>query len=147
MDRGLLSRVAPLVQERMKQLDEAPYRVAYFFKDVEFEDGEFERSLGFEGVEHALERASKLIGSMDSYTAAALETELRTLGEELGLSGRRFFGALRAALTGRKATPPLFDTMEVLGRDTCVRRIDSALELLKEARTSASAGAASPTGE
>ena len=147
VDRGLLSKVAPLVQERMKQLDEAPYRVAYFFRDVEYEEGEFERSLGFEGVEHALESASKLLGSMDSYTAAALETELRALGEELGLSGRRFFGALRAALTGRKATPPLFDTMEVLGRDTCVRRIDSALELLKEARTSASAGAAGPTGE
>ena len=147
VDMGLLSRVAPLVQERIKTLDEAPYRVAYFFRDVEFEEGEFERSLGFEGVEHALESASKLLDSTDSYTAAALETELRGLGEELGLSGRKFFGALRATLTGRKATPPLFDTMEVLGRDICVRRIDSALELLKETRTSASAGASSPTGE
>ena len=147
VDRELLSRVAPLVQERIKTLDEAPYRVAYFFRDVEFEEGEFDRSLGFEGVEHALESASKLLGSMDSYIASSLETELRALGEELGLSGRKFFGALRAALTGRKATPPLFDTMEVLGRDICVRRIDSALELLKEARTSASAGAASPTAE
>ena len=47
MDRELLARVTPLVQERMKTLDEAPYRVAYFFNDVEFEEGEFERSIGF----------------------------------------------------------------------------------------------------
>ncbi len=137
VDQGLLAKVAPLVQERIKTLDEAPYRVAYFFNDVEFEDGEFEKSLGFEGAEEALKRASDLLRSTETYGASTLETELRALGEDLGLSGRRFFGALRAALTGRKATPPLFDLMEVLGRDICIRRIDSALELLKEVRASA----------
>ena len=137
VDRGLLANVAPLVQERMKTLDEAPYRVAYFFNNVEFEEGEFEKSLGFEGAEEALKRASAQLSSTEPYSASMLETELRALGEELGLSGRKFFGALRAALTGRKATPPLFDMMEVLGRDVCIRRIDSALELLREVRTSA----------
>ena len=137
VNRELLDRVTPLVQERMKTLDEAPYRVAYFFNDVEFEDGEFDRSLGFEGAEDALKRASDLLSSTEPYRASMLETELRALGEDLGLSGRKFFGALRAALTGRKATPPLFDMMEVLGRDICIRRIDSALELLREVRTSA----------
>ena len=147
VDKGLLARITPLVQERMKQLDEAPYRVAYFFKDVEFEEGEFQRSLGFEGAEHALESAGKLLSSMETYSAAVLETELRSLGEELGLSGRRFFGALRAAFTGRKATPPLFDTMEALGRDVCIRRIDAALALLREARPSSASGPSGPTAE
>ena len=147
VDRELLARVTPLVQERVKTLDESAYRIAYFFQDVEFEEEEFERSLVFDGAEGALQRAGALLQSADPYTAAVLETELRALGEEMGLSGRKFFGALRTALTGRKATPPLFDTMEVLGRDICIQRIDSALALLKDARVPAAFGPAEQNAE
>lgn len=147
VNRGLLARVTPLVQERIKTLDEAPYRVAYFFNEVEFEDGEFEKSLSFDGAEHALEKAGVLLQSTEPYTADVLESGLRGLGEEMGLSGRKFFGALRAALTGRKATPPLFDMMEVLGKDTCIHRIDAALALLEDARVPTASASAEPVTE
>ena len=50
----------------------------------------------------------------------------------MGLSARQFFGVLRTAVTGRTAAPPLFETMEVLGRDLVERRLESAAERLDE---------------
>ena len=49
---------------------------------------------------------------------------------EIGVSPRQFFGALRTAVTGRTATPPLFETMEVLGRERVLRRMEWAVERL-----------------
>ena len=51
----------------------------------------------------------------------------------MGLSARQFFGVLRTAVTGRTAAPPLFETMDVLGRDRVLRRLESAADRLDEA--------------
>lgn len=60
-----------------------------------------------------------------------METTLRPLAEELELKTGQLFGTLRVATTGRTAAPPLFQTMEVLGSETCLSRIESALAKLK----------------
>ena len=94
--------------------------------------------MGFEGAEDALQRASDLLRSTEPYSASMLETELRALGEELGFVGAEvLWRPAGRRLPDEKPRPPLFDMMEVLGRDVCIRRIDSALELLREVRTSA----------
>ncbi len=62
--------------------------------------------------------------------ASSLEAVLRTLAAELGLKTGELFGLLRVAVTGRTAAPPLFQTMAVLGRERCLRRIESALSKL-----------------
>ena len=56
---------------------------------------------------------------------------MRPLAEELQLKTGVFFGLLRVAVTGKTATPPLFETMEVLGRERCLKRINKALEKLE----------------
>ncbi len=71
--------------------------------------------------------------SLNSFDEASLETMLRPLAEELGLKAGQLFGALRTAVTGRTATPPLFQTMAVLGKERCLKRIDMALEKLRQA--------------
>ena len=81
----------------------------------------------------ALRRASDEIASAPSFDHEALEALLRGVGAELGLSARQFFGVLRTAVTGRTAAPPLFETMEVLGRDRVLRRLESAADRLDEA--------------
>jgi glutamyl-tRNA synthetase len=58
---------------------------------------------------------------------AGMEDVLRPLAVELGLSNRDFFGALRVAVTGRTASPPLTQTMAVLGKEKCLARIKAAV--------------------
>jgi glutamyl-tRNA synthetase len=60
-----------------------------------------------------------------------MENRLRPLAVELGLKAGQLFGTLRTATTGRTAAPPLFQTMEVLGKAKCISRIEIALEKLK----------------
>ena len=74
-------------------------------------------------------RLSELAGE---WAAEPLEKALRALVAEVDSSTRKLFGALRVALTGRTAAPPLFETMEVLDRDVCLERIGTALERLRE---------------
>ena len=59
-----------------------------------------------------------------------LEAILRPLADELGLKTSMLFGAIRIAVTGRTAAPPLFQTMAVLGRERCVKRMASAIDRL-----------------
>ena len=62
-----------------------------------------------------------------------LEEELRKAAAEMGLSASRYFGHAAAWCSrGRKASPPLFETMEALGKERCVRRIDAALDTLSK---------------
>ena len=64
------------------------------------------------------------------FDAEFLEAVLRPLALELGLKTGQLFGTLRVAVTGRTAAPPLFQTMAVLGRERCLRRIEAALDRL-----------------
>ena len=61
------------------------------------------------------------------------ESLLRGKSEGLALSMRQLFGSLRVAVTGRTATPPLFETMEVLGRERVLSRLQAAIERLSPA--------------
>ena len=55
---------------------------------------------------------------------------MRAAAARLGLTARQFFGTLRVAVTGKDATPPLFETMEVLGRDLVLKRVHEAAHRL-----------------
>ena len=134
VDRDYLVRIAPLVQERLKTLGESADRTAYFFQDeVQYEEGAFEKAMKFEAPEAALGKVLEVAKSLDPFEAGPLEEALRSAASELGLSGRQLFGALRVATTGRQAAPPLFETMEVLGRERCLARIQAAATRLVEA--------------
>jgi glutamyl-tRNA synthetase len=65
-----------------------------------------------------------------TWDATTLEDILRSVAAELNLSTGEFFGLLRAAITGRTAAPPLFQTMAVLGKDKCLKRMKMTLPLL-----------------
>jgi glutamyl-tRNA synthetase len=60
-----------------------------------------------------------------------MEPPMRALADELGLKTGQLFGILRAAVTGQTVSPPLFECMEVVGRETCLARLKQAEELLK----------------
>ena len=68
-----------------------------------------------------------------SFDHSVLEALLREKAEDSSLSMRQLFGSLRVAVTGRTATPPLFETMEVLGRERVLSRLQAAVEMLSQA--------------
>jgi len=70
----------------------------------------------------------------DEEVAKALEGIIRPLAEELGLKTGELFGAIRVAVTGRTAAPPLFRTMAVLGRERCLQRLGNAICRLQAIR-------------
>ena len=129
-----LARVMPLLQERLKTLRDTPDMASYFFTDALDYDPSLLVPKGMErdSAGKALREAHTALEKVADFGSTDIEDALRTLTGELGVSGRQLFSALRVATTGRTAAPPLFDTMEILGRDRCLKRIQRAAEMLEE---------------
>lgn len=125
-------QVMPLIQERAKTLAEVPELVEYFFTDeLDYEtDLLIGKKMTAELTVLALEKSLPELEALASFDEDSLETMLRPLAEKLEMKTGQLFGALRTAVTGRTATPPLFQTMAVLGRETCLKRIEAALSKL-----------------
>ena len=131
VDRDYLLRIVPLIQERLKLVTEAPEMVSYFFEEQPDYDPAnlVQRGMSEEEALNGLRESISSMAEAD-FHAAALEELLRELGERLELTPRRFFGTLRWAVTGRNVSPPLFETMEVLGRERVMSRLRWGLEQL-----------------
>jgi glutamyl-tRNA synthetase len=129
-DRELLHRAAPLVQERMQLLGEAPGLLAFLFTAddaLEFEAD----ALPGDGGPSVLAVATNALKKLDDWTHAAIEATLRgALVDELGLKPRLAFGPLRTAISGRRISPPLFESMELLGKASTLARIARLAERL-----------------
>jgi len=132
LDTDYIGRMLPLVQERVKTLAEVPELVRFFFID---EPGYPADSLIGKGMtdkesRRALEVCQQRLGELESFDTEKLEALLRPLAEELELKTGQLFGTLRVATTGRTAAPPLFETMAVLGKERCLKRIMVAVTKL-----------------
>ena len=132
LDREYLGRIMPLIKERIKRLGESAELTSYFFQEqLTYETQNLiQKGMDHEGAGDALRRAQEVLAALIAFDTPSLEAALRALATELGLSVKQLFGALRVALTGRTASPPLFDIMEVLGRQRCLRRLARAVEHL-----------------
>lgn len=132
VDAERLLPIAPLLQERLKKLDEAAYLTEYFFSDlVEYDPKDLvQKRMDVPSTVDALRRSLETLRGLDGFGPQELETALRTLAEEMGLKAGQVFGTLRVAVTGRAATPPLFDTMAAIGRERCLKRVERAISAL-----------------
>ena len=81
----------------------------------------------------ALRAAKQRLEALPSWDHEAIEPAMRSLAEELRMKAGDLFTPLRVAVTGGPVSPPLFESMEVLGRERCLRRIDAALDVLAKA--------------
>ena len=115
-------KIAPLVQKRLTRLGEFPRYANFYFKaDVEPEDP----SVLDAGV---LGRAQAAFREVERWDAAGIEAVLRRLADELGVNAGQAFQPIRMAVTGAKISPGLFESLELLGRDETLRRLDRALD-------------------
>ncbi len=129
-DAQTLAAAIPLVQERMETLGQAVGMLGFLFVDESSfapDPDDAARMLGAD-AEPVLTAARAALTDLEEWTAPAIETALRAaLIEGLGLKPKVAFGSLRVAVTGRRVSPPLFESIELLGRDRSLVRIDAAL--------------------
>jgi glutamyl-tRNA synthetase len=125
-------QIMPLVLERAKTLAEVPELTQFFFiKELDYDSSLLVgKKITRESTVKALEVAQQRLEQLEMFDNDSLESLLRPLAVELGLKAGQLFGALRTAVTGRVATPPLFQTMAVLGKERCLERIKLALNKL-----------------
>ena len=130
VDQEYLRKIAPLLQERMKSLEESADSTSYFFQaNEQFDTGTLvQRGMDRDSTLSALKAALDDLDAAEDYAPEKLEEMLTVTGENLALSRRQFFGVLRVATTGRAVSPPLFEMMEVMGKDRTVSRVRNALE-------------------
>ena len=128
-----LLQVTPLIQERIKTLSDAPAAAAFFFQ-AELPPYDASELIPQKGDAKmawtVLERAGQVLPAIE-FTHQSLETVLRAAAADIGLKAGQMFQPIRVAVCGRKAAPPLFETMEVLGKETCLRRIRQAIRKLE----------------
>ncbi|MBG7617168.1 MAG: glutamate--tRNA ligase [Chloroflexi bacterium] len=132
LDKDYVVRIAPLVQERIKTLNDVTELTDFLFLDkLDYgTDMLIGKKMDAAITRGALEAAQDKIEASVDFSEEGLENTLRPLAEELGLKAGQLFGALRGAFTGRKVTPPLFGIMLVLGKETCLKRIRTAINIL-----------------
>ena len=138
LDRDYLLRIIPLIQDRARTLgktaqDDGLVQLAEFFfvEELEYEPKSLlGKHLTAEQGRSYLETGINKLTELPDFEPAALENLLRPLSAELGVKTGDFFGLLRTATTGRIAAPPLFQTMAVLGKERCLKRLKVALQKL-----------------
>jgi glutamyl-tRNA synthetase len=123
-DAQLLELAMPLVAERMNKLTEAAPMLGFLFVD----EASFTLVDELDDAGRDVVRAAQeALSGLESWSTADIETALRSkLVEELGLKPRLAFGPVRVAVTGRKVSPPLFESLELLGRDRSLARLSAA---------------------
>lgn len=132
-----LEEIVPLIQPRVEKLEDFVAQSAFFFVgDVDYDAAAraalVPKKREPKEMAAALEVVLTHIDAMPVLAREPVEQMLRGLCEELQMKPKELFMPVRIAVTGRKATPGLFETMEVLGKERCRRRLRAAIELLRQ---------------
>jgi glutamyl-tRNA synthetase len=129
-----LRAITPLIQERIGTLEEAVEIAGFFFRpDVNPRpDQLIGKDMDARSSADAARRARDVIAAAETLEPSLLEPSLRQLADQLKLSAGQLFGILRIAVTGQPVSPPLIETMHVVGKDEVVSRIDRAVNLLEQ---------------
>jgi glutamyl-tRNA synthetase len=135
VDMGKLRAIAPYVQERIKILSEAPEWLAFLFKpEITIEDPAqlVQKKMDVEGTLNALRASYDTLNGLDDFSHEKQEEAMRALAAQMELSAGQLFGSVRVATSGQPVSPPLFQSLEVLGKDVSLRRIQDAIKLLSD---------------
>ncbi|HET8528836.1 MAG TPA: glutamate--tRNA ligase family protein [Gaiellaceae bacterium] len=117
-DAERVRKAAPLVQEKISRLGEFPSFAGFLFQDVE--------PASVDGGAEVVAAAGDALAELEPFTAESIESALRGVLERLGLKPRQGFQPIRVAVTGSKVSPGLFESIELLGRETTLARLRRA---------------------
>ncbi len=122
-----LAAIAPQVQERAKRLAEVADQVSFIFGDVVYDETSWEKVMTKDEAAIVLPAALSAVATLEEWTTESIENALRNMLTETELSARKGLQPIRVAISGSTVSPPLFESIEVLGRDEAVSRLESAI--------------------
>jgi glutamyl-tRNA synthetase len=124
---GWFGRVLELLRPRCRRLTEFPPAARYFLEDpAGYDEAALAKYFTVAGMRGHLGALADALAALPDFTAAPLERAVRDLAEARGVKGAALIHATRLAVTGRSASPGLFEVLELLGRETSVARLRTA---------------------
>lgn len=128
---ALLKRALPIIQERVATLAEIPQLLKFLFVKTFEIESESLSQIKNDSAKEVLQKSFAVLAKLETWNHSAIETELRKLLiEGMGLKPRVAFGPVRIAVTGSTISPPLFESLELLGKPESISRIGSAIKLI-----------------
>jgi len=134
VDDAVLRKITPLIQERLVTLDDCLDFGGFFFEQTVEPKAEELIAKGLDAKQSAevARKAYEILSGLPQIVHETAEPPLRELVEKLALKPNQVFGILRVALTGQTVSPPLFESMEVIGREKVLERVRKAIEILEK---------------
>lgn len=131
MKATLINQTIPLIKDRLHKLSDYPDLVDFFIKEPKVDSKLLvQKGADKKTIKEQLKISLENLGKIKSWKIKKLEDLLRKLAKDYNWHVGKYFMAVRICLTGKTATPPLFETMEVLGKEKTVKRLKSALKNL-----------------
>jgi glutamyl-tRNA synthetase len=125
----LVKKALPIIQERIVKLSEIPAMLKFLFVEKLEIEADSKAKIKDDQSREVLKRSLEVLELVKDWNHINIEEVLRkALIEELGLKPRVAFGAVRIAITGSHISPPLFESMELLGKSASISRIEGALK-------------------
>ena len=134
VEDDVLLKVTPLIRERLVTLDDSLAFASFFFKEDVQPNPEDLIAKGLDVKQSAAiaKRVYGILTSLPDISHQTAEAPMRAYLESSGLNANQVFGILRVAVTGQKVSPPLFESMEIIGREKVLQRLKKAIELLEQ---------------
>ena len=127
-----MEQILPLIYERIVKLSDFADLTDFFWKDIVPETRLLLKKGDSELVQGQLQITKGFLETIP-WELAKIEDTIRTLCQTKAYKKSQYFMMLRVAVTGKTATPPLFETMQVVGKDQVLARLEHAIKILKEA--------------
>ena len=133
VDETKLLEITPIIQERLVTLADAPVKAGFFFQEDVYPNPEDLIGKKMTPTESAVaaQKAYHVLAAIPDLSHETAEGPLRSLADELDLKAGQLFGILRVAVTGQKVSPPLFESMEIIGKDVVLERLLNAITILE----------------
>jgi glutamyl-tRNA synthetase len=134
VDDITLLKIIPLIRERLVTLDDCLAFGSFFFKEDVVPNPEelIAKGLDARGSAEIARKAYEILSVLGTISHAQAEPPMRAYVEVSGLNANQVFGILRVAVTGQKVSPPLFESMDVIGKEKVLERIKNAIDILEK---------------
>jgi glutamyl-tRNA synthetase len=134
VDDDTLLKVTPLIRERLVTLDDCLAFAAFFFKEAVEPNPNDLIAKGLDAQQSAeiARKSYAILASLPDISHQTAEPPMREYVEKSGFSASQVFGILRAAVTGQKVSPPLFESMEIIGKEKVLERLQKAIQILEK---------------
>lgn len=127
----MVAQALPLIKERLVTLKDFEELTEFFYRNIIVDQAILTKKSNLEEVKMQLSTTNQVLSTIDgkSWTHANIEQQIRALAQKHGWKPSQYFMMLRVAVTGKTATPPLFETMEVIGREKVLTRLSQSSDL------------------